>query len=587
VTTPAALSRLASVALGYAARRWFVFPLEPRSKVPFRGTRGFQEASVNPTHVERWWQRCPAANIGLWPGPSGLVVVDVDGPDEEQRAQELGLLTEQTLVSISGRAEGGRHLYFSAPTGEPIRGNGQKATGLVIRGQDGYVVLPPSVHPATSQLYRWVGTIADIRPIPPTLLTLLRGDRVPSSSAPEPSAPALAARTIAEGGRNNALARVAGALLAKHALPEAAELLHAWNVARCSPPLSRGEVENILTSIGRKESRKASRFTAGGTVLTVGPAPERQPEPELEPQALADQQVEAALARGRLDLSTAPRWQWADLHHLVGPMTPGDLIVVGGLTGNGKTSLLLSQLDYLAEERTPTLYLPLEVDPADVRRRWAAWKLGLDFALVTRNEWGQLPEGSQEAHEAMLEQQGRLTWVQFPPDRRVSLGGLKHWMRWGVERLGAGVVVVDHFHRLDFGGGLGANYRVQVTDTIRAMKDLAREYSVALVAAAQLNQDGDGDLDRYFPPSLRRLKESAGIGEEADSVLMLSRRLQRHLDHEELRAVRAGHSSVRQFEEPGVLVVTCRKHRLDDSARDRSIRLSVVQGRVHGWIPTV
>jgi replicative DNA helicase len=127
---------------------------------------------------------------------------------------------------------------------------------------------------------------------------------------------------------------------------------------------------------------------------------------------------------------------------------------------------------------------------------------------------------------------------------------------------------------------------VQVTETVRAIKDLAREFKVALMAAAQLNQDGDSDLDRYYPPALRRLKESAGVGEEADTVLMLSRRLKQVLDHDQMQLVRAGLATVRQYEEPGVLMVTCRKHRLDDSARDRSIRLSVTSGRVHTWTPT-
>jgi replicative DNA helicase len=264
-------------------------------------------------------------------------------------------------------------------------------------------------------------------------------------------------------------------------------------------------------------------------------------------------------------------------------MIPGDFVAVGALMGNGKTSFLLSQLDWNASHQVPTLYLPLEVDPADVRRRWAAWKLSLDYTNVARNEWHKLPEGALDAHEAMLEEQGTNRYVQFPPDRRISLSKLARWLRWGVEQMGCRCVFIDHFHRMDFGGA-GVNYRVQVTETVRELKDLAREYKVALIASAQLNQDGDL-LDRYFPPALRRLKESAGIGEEADSVLMLSRRLRQVLNAEEMRLVRAGHRSERDFEEPNAMVVTCRKHRLDDPARERSVRLHVEQGRVLGRAP--
>ena len=48
----------------------------------------------------------PSANIGLWPGPSGLVVIDLDGAEGEATGQRCGLLSEPTLVVISGRVDG-------------------------------------------------------------------------------------------------------------------------------------------------------------------------------------------------------------------------------------------------------------------------------------------------------------------------------------------------------------------------------------------------------------------------------------------------------------------------------------------------
>ncbi len=132
---------------------------------------------------------------------------------------------------------------------------------------------------------------------------------------------------------------------------------------------------------------------------------------------------------------------------------------------------------------------------------------------------------------------------------------------------------------MDFGGA-NQQYRVQVTETVRAMKDLAREHKITLIAAAQLNQQGDEQLDRYFPPHMKRLKESAGIGEEADLVLMLSRRMRSVLTADDLRAVKAGLKSERDFEEPNTMTVTCRKSRLEDGPRDRCVLLHVEGGKV-------
>lgn len=326
-----------------------------------------------------------------------------------------------------------------------------------------------------------------------------------------------------------------------------------------------------------------ARTTSTGTTLAVVPPAPAAP-PVVRAADLAREQVESAIQRGRRDLTNAPGWFSRDLTRLVGPMLPGDLWLVGALMGNGKTAFLLSQLHWLAEQGHGVLYLPLELDPEDVRRQWAAWSLGLDFRAVKRNAWHELPPGSQDRHEAeMVQLAVRYPRVQLPGDQQATLARLAWWVRWGLEQIDARVVVIDHFHRMDFGAA-GSAYRVQVTQTIRAVKDLARAHGVTILASCQLNQDGD-QLDRYHPPTIRRLKESAGLGEEADVVLMLSRRLRGVLSADDARAVRAGLASERDWEMPNTMTVTCRKHRLDDQARDRSALLAVEGGRVRDRVP--
>src|SRR5688500_10795545 len=108
-----ALSRLGQAAERYAAQGWHVFPLTPRAKTPLlKGAAGFLSATTDLEQVRAWWRQHPNANIGLWPGQSGLVVLDIDGPNGEKAAQSLGVLAEPTLICTTGRPDGGRHLYF-------------------------------------------------------------------------------------------------------------------------------------------------------------------------------------------------------------------------------------------------------------------------------------------------------------------------------------------------------------------------------------------------------------------------------------------------------------------------------------------
>lgn len=291
---------------------------------------------------------------------------------------------------------------------------------------------------------------------------------------------------------------------------------------------------------------------------------------------LASAQVEAAIRLGERDLTDAPRWTWRALDRLVDAMLPGELIVVGGLYSNGKTSYLLSQLDAFAHAAIPVLYLPLEVDPPSLRRRWAAWALGYDWMHVARNEWEHLPARAQAQHNAMMARQSGLP-VQFPPDRRVTIAGLADWVRWGLRELQARVVMIDHFHRMEF--GKGDQYRIAVTEAARELKDLAVQHQVVVIASAQLNQHEADPFDRYHPPTLRRLKESSGLAEEPDAVLMLSRRLKAVLTKQDMLLVKNGFKSDRDFAEAGVMAVTCRKHRLNDAlAGDRTVLLQVEGG---------
>ena len=569
----AVLSKLARAAVAYARQGWKVFPVKPRAKEPLIPT-GFHGASCDPVTVTGWWTRWPDANIGTSPGSCGYVVLDLDGPAGVTTAERLSLLEEPTLEVVTGRDDGGRHRWYTHPGGQ-IR-NGRLGDHLDVRGDAGYVLLPPSVHPS-GRAYRWQGRLEEVAALPPRIVEALRGqsvsdfapdqgDKLPAWMLPYLDAP--------PGKRNDSMARFVGwAFQQGHDEGTVKVMTHGLN-ASWTAPLPKDEVDAVVKSIGAKERQKPRRVTDTGRELTIA-----QQAPPPKPFAeIGWEQVDGAIERGQRDYSAAPRWRWADLDALTGPLLPRDLYIVGALTGNGKTSYLLSQMDRWVEQRIPVLYVPLELDPEDLRRQWAAWECGLPWEQVAANAWTDLPTGARERHEQALVKQLRHSLVHFPPDRRINLPQLVEYVKRSVEEFQVQIVVIDHFHRMNFGGA-SAHYRIQVQEAARELKDLARSFGVVVVASAQLNTDPH-PLDRYYPPVLKRLKESSGLGEEANVVLMLSRRLREAPSPDKLVAIRSGHIEIRDLEEPSLMVVTCRKSRLKDSARDRAVYLNVVNGRV-------
>jgi hypothetical protein len=208
VTTPT----LEDAAVAYAAAGYEVVPLrgklphgncpqcEPRSPAyrPHQPggcghelCHGLYAATSDPDRVARWWARWPAANIGARV-PCGLFVLDVDpragGLDAMARLEADHAPLPPTRTSLSGRCDGGQHRWFLHPGGAlsvaALRRRGY--AGLDLKTHHGYVVLPPSRHPATRAPYRWAEPVLDPAEPPAWLARLLTLPPAPPCRRPLP-----------------------------------------------------------------------------------------------------------------------------------------------------------------------------------------------------------------------------------------------------------------------------------------------------------------------------------------------------------------------------------------------------------------
>jgi len=146
---------LHAAALWYASVGLHVFPLSPGSKIPFKGTGGFKDATTDPDQIHTWWSANPDANIGIATGHQ-VDVIDIDGlPGQLSRLAHWDILTEiPTLGRVTTPRPGGMHLYV------PATGRGNKAAllpGIDYRGAGGYVVAPPSTN--DQGRYTWLAPL--------------------------------------------------------------------------------------------------------------------------------------------------------------------------------------------------------------------------------------------------------------------------------------------------------------------------------------------------------------------------------------------------------------------------------------------
>ena len=253
-------------ALEYAKQGFAVFPLAPHDKYPICAG-GCKSATVDPKQIGQWWRANPDANIGLAMGEKsgGLFAIDldvdenkgIDGFDSLRNWQRANKELPETANTITGR--GGYHLLYKSTM--PVKNRVALLPGVDVRGEGGYIVVPPSIHPNGNQ-YQWEQTIEDfgIAETNEVINRLLATGTSADYTTPTFSIPS----TIGKGQRNDVLYRMACSMQAKGASDNAIlAAIEAENSARCIPPLEDDEVQRIVDS-----ALKWNKGTNDNTTIT-------------------------------------------------------------------------------------------------------------------------------------------------------------------------------------------------------------------------------------------------------------------------------------------------------------------------------
>jgi putative DNA primase/helicase len=186
-------------ALSYASGSWPVFPcspqtkqplvkgdIDPKSGKPIPATGGLKKATTDRGQIEAWWHHHPHAMIGIPTGNAiGAFVVDIDAGVDANTGEtfdaieilrtledRVGVVLPQTWVCRTPR--GGLHLYFKATTAVMPRNRAGLISRVDIRGEGGYVIVPPSAR-RDGQAYRWENHPDDmsLADAPPELMSFL------------------------------------------------------------------------------------------------------------------------------------------------------------------------------------------------------------------------------------------------------------------------------------------------------------------------------------------------------------------------------------------------------------------------------
>jgi DNA polymerase-1 len=152
-------------ALWYAQLGFRVIPLKERSKEPLIADWP-NKATTDEATIREWWDTWPKANIGIATGryrDGYFCVLDFDPRNGGGWYGEAGpeTLPPTWVVQTGG---GGRHYYYKAPS--PLRCR-KLSEGVDLKGEGGYVVAPPSIHPEGGEYVWEVGSGPSECPLAP------------------------------------------------------------------------------------------------------------------------------------------------------------------------------------------------------------------------------------------------------------------------------------------------------------------------------------------------------------------------------------------------------------------------------------
>jgi hypothetical protein len=451
-------------ALAYAAKGWPVIPLHTPTqdgcscgkrdcaspgKHP-RTEHGLKDGSRDEAQIRQWWEKWPDANLGILAGQkSGLLILDVDGEDGKAALQALtaahGSLP-QTLRVKTGRTgtdgqRKGFHYYFRAPAEATIRNSaGILGKGLDIRADGGYVVAPPSLH-ASGLPYEWLTPEQPLADAPPWMLAKL------AEAKPTPEVPQALGEAVAEGGRNHALASLAGTMRRRAMTPEAIEAALIETNKNYLPPLPASEVRTIARSVARYKP---------GTQTS---------KPPRRPDLLRLSDVQAQQVS----------WLWE-------PYIPlGMLTVLSGDPGVGKTFLALALAADMTQGRETgtnkpvepenVLCLTVENTPAHVLRpRFDAQDGDAKRLFVMRGTIIQ--DGGTERPEA------------------VSLADTEQ-MELAITESQARLVVIDPLQSF-FGAGVDIHRSNETRPILDGLSRIAEKFNCAILIVRHLSKGQSG-----------------------------------------------------------------------------------------------
>ena len=205
------------------------------------------------------------------------------------------------------------------------------------------------------------------------------------------------------------------------------------------------------------------------------------------------------------------------LDEITNGLHPGQMITVAGRPGSGKSTIALDFARSAAvKHQKATAIFSLEMGKLEIMMRLFAAEAGVALQSMrsghmSDTDWRRLALRSSELAEAPL-------YIDDSPN--LTMMEIRAKARRLRQRHDLQLIVIDYLQLMTSGKRVESRQQ-EVSEFSRAMKLLAKELDVPVVALSQLNRGPEQRTDKR--PLLSDLRESGSIEQDSDLVLLVHR----------------------------------------------------------------